>query len=267
MTIHASRAHTFSKFGPYAGHIDHAEDFHTSFQLDAGDRVGGPPRRRRGRLLSRAVFVAMVAGSAWLAVQYREEVTALANAAWATVMPLLERKLASDTPAQPTERAEAAQPLSPLETREAPPTTLVPASAEVPTALPKTDGAEADPSQPVEALPPPVADPSDPLQVRAIGVGLHPRLSRALLARFSEADFRNAETAIKTALAEASDNEVFAYPRKRAPELAWFQVKFVRGISPECRRYVVMVTKDGWLTTAMPMEKCGIHARQARKGN
>jgi hypothetical protein len=36
-----------------------------------------------------------------------------------------------------------------------------------------------------------------------------------------------------------------------------FQVRFVAGAAPGCRRYVVTVTKDGWLTTALPMEKCG----------
>jgi hypothetical protein len=31
----------------------------------------------------------------------------------------------------------------------------------------------------------------------------------------------------------------------------------VQGAAPACRRYVVTITKDGWLTTALPMEKCG----------
>ena len=42
-----------------------------------------------------------------------------------------------------------------------------------------------------------------------------------------------------------------------APELALFQVRFVPGAAPSCRRYVVSITKDGWLTTAPPMERCG----------
>jgi hypothetical protein len=97
--------------------------------------------------------------------------------------------------------------------------------------------------------------------VRAAAVGLHPDLSRVLLERLSRADYRNAGIAIQTALAETPDSAVFVWPRQRKPELALFQVRFVAGAAPGCRRYVVTVTKDAWLTTAMPMEKCGAAAR------
>jgi len=93
-----------------------------------------------------------------------------------------------------------------------------------------------------------------------MAVGLHPDLSRVLLARLSATDYQNAGIAIKTALAETPDTGVFVWPRQRKPELALFQVRFVPGAAPSCRRYVVTVTKDGWLTTAPPMEKCGIQA-------
>ena len=92
--------------------------------------------------------------------------------------------------------------------------------------------------------------------MRAVAVGLHPDLSRVLLARLSPADYRNAGIAIKTAVAETPDTDVFVWPLQRKPELALFQVRFVAGAAPDCRRYVVAVTKDGWLTTAPPMEKC-----------
>ena len=101
--------------------------------------------------------------------------------------------------------------------------------------------------------------------MRAAGVGLHPDLSRVLLTRLSDADYRNAGIAIQKALAEASDDEVFVWPRQRKPELALFKVRFVPGAASSCRRYVVSVTKDGWLTTALPMEKCRSGLRQARR--
>jgi hypothetical protein len=115
-----------------------------------------------------------------------------------------------------------------------------------------------------EPLPPPVVDPADPYQQRAVAVGLHPDLSRVLLTRLSPTDYRNAGIAIKTAVAETPDNAVFVWPRQRKPELALFQVRFVQGAAHGCRRYVVSITKDGWLTTALPMEKCGVPAVPAR---
>ena len=112
------------------------------------------------------------------------------------------------------------------------------------------------------ALPP---DTADPYQARAAAVGRHPDLSRVLLARLSPADYRNAGIAIQTAVAETPDSGVFAWPRQRKPELAFFQVRFVAGAAPGCRRYVVTITKDGWLTTAPPMERCGPQPGQARR--
>ena len=100
--------------------------------------------------------------------------------------------------------------------------------------------------------------------MRAVAVGLHPDLSRVLLARLSPTDYRNAGIAIQTAVAETPDSGVFVWPRQRKPELALFQVRFVPGAAPSCRRYVVTVTKDGWLTTAPPMEKCGPEFGQQR---
>lgn len=107
-------------------------------------------------------------------------------------------------------------------------------------------------------LPPPKINPADPYQTRALAVGLHPELSRVLLSRLSDADFRNAGIAIQKAVAEAGDGDNFIWPRQREPKLALFKVHFVAGAAPDCRRYVVVVTKDGWSTTAQPMERCGV---------
>jgi hypothetical protein len=78
-------------------------------------------------------------------------------------------------------------------------------------------------------LPPPAVDPTDPYQVRAAAVGLHPDLSRVLLTRLSPTDYRNAGIAIQTAMAETPDSSVFVWPRQRTPELALFQVRFAPG--------------------------------------
>ncbi len=126
--------------------------------------------------------------------------------------------------------------------------------------------ATARPDEPqAQPLPPPAADPTDPYSLRAEAVGLHPDLSRVLLARLSPTDYRNAGIAIKTALAETPDGAVFVWPRQRKPQLALFKVHFVPGAPPGCRRYVVTVTKDGWLTTALPMEKCGPQSGRPRR--
>ena len=129
-----------------------------------------------------------------------------------------------------------------------PPEPLITASIET---------APADKAPSVAPLAPPKADLTDPYQRRASAVGLHPDLSRALLTRLSPADFRNAGVAIETAVAKTPDAGTFVWPPQRRPEQALFQVRFVPGAAPDCRRYVVTVTKDRWSTTALPMERCG----------
>ncbi|HVZ03805.1 hypothetical protein [Hyphomicrobium sp.] len=110
-----------------------------------------------------------------------------------------------------------------------------------------------------------VPEPHDRYQRRAESVGLHPGISRAVLARFSPMDFRNARTAIDTAVAKTPDNGTFIWPQQREPGRALFKVHFVAGAPPDCRRYVVTVTMAGWTTTALPMEKCGVRRRIAAK--
>jgi hypothetical protein len=83
-----------------------------------------------------------------------------------------------------------------------------------------------------EPLPPPATPPSDPYRIRAEAVGLHPDLSRVLLDRLSETDYRNAGIAIRTALAETPDSGEYVWPRQRKPDLALFRVRFVQGAAP-----------------------------------
>jgi hypothetical protein len=97
-----------------------------------------------------------------------------------------------------------------------------------------------------QPLPPAIADPADPYQMRAVAVGLHPDLSRVLLARLSPTDYRNAGIAIQTAMAETPDSGVFVWPHQRKPELALFQVRFVPGAAPQLPA-VRREHNQGWL--------------------
>lgn len=87
-----------------------------------------------------------------------------------------------------------------------------------------------------------------------------------VLSALTETDFRNAGIAIKNALEQTPDGEEYLWPRQREPRQALFKVHFVQGAPVDCRRYVVTVIREGWSTTALPMEKCGIARKpMARK--
>jgi hypothetical protein len=94
--------------------------------------------------------------------------------------------------------------------------------------------------------------------MRAAAVGLHPQLPSELLVRLSPEDYHNAGIAIRTAVAETREGESFVWPRQQWPDLASFRVRIVRAANPDCHRYVVTVVKDGWSTTAPPMETCDV---------
>ncbi|MCB1484565.1 MAG: hypothetical protein KDJ17_06715 [Hyphomicrobiaceae bacterium] len=108
----------------------------------------------------------------------------------------------------------------------------------------------------MERLPEPKVDPSDRYAARALAVGLHPDLSRALLKKLTSADFENARKAIAAALSETPQDGTYIWPRKAEASRAQFEVRFVAGAPKDCRRYVVTVIKDRWSTTARAMEKC-----------
>jgi hypothetical protein len=249
-------------------------------ELLPGERVGRPLGRGRGKAVLRGVIILSVIGGGWVllddqaaapkwlrsqiaaaftSLQWRMPVRVepTASAAVSTVRP------AGSGPAARQPMGSEPGPFAPQGAAQNPTAAFLDVPARpVVTTVPPATGAEAAPSAP---LPPPMVDPADPYQKRAEAVGLHPELSRVLLARLSSADYRNAGIAIETAIAETPDNGVLVWPRQRKPEQALFRVRFVPGAAPGCRRYVVSVTKDGWLTTALPMEKCGTQPRRPRR--
>ncbi len=229
----------------------------------SGERVCPPPERSGGGMLRGLVAILIVLGGGWALSRNPAALQDWLAAGIAAVSPAVDGK----APAPVAAAAAVAPPLpaaTPIVTPQLaavdpPPPDPQPAAstADAPddvTTAAIAPKAEEPASQP---LPPPTIDPADPYQKRAAAVGLHPDLSRVLLARLSPADYRNAGVAIKTAVAKTPDGAILVWPRQRTPELALFKVHFVPGAAPHCRRYVVTVTKDGWSTTAPPMEKCG----------
>src|SRR5262245_56962875 len=248
-----------------------------------GERIGPPLGGRRK--LKGAILLAVACAVGWAMLgdpYYRRWLPAdcLHNPARLLehINAYLDRK-AQPAPrfaAGPTNSIEPAArppfvappPLAPLPTVSPPAAIPLAASAAPEPSAPLTTGAlpsAAAPGAPGQPLPAPTVDPSNPYQVRAAAVGLHPDLSSVLLARLSDTDYRNAGYPIETAVKETSDSGVFVWPRQRKPELALFQVRFVAGAATGCRRYVVTIIKDRWSTTAMPMEKCKAEQVSSRR--
>lgn len=239
--------------------FDSNEDF-VPPEFILGERIGASRRSGNG-LAALAIVLAILLGGAWVLVKTEAPVKSWIAAA----VSLMERS--APAPVE-TATVKAPAPVQKLaETREIveapgadtgtavenPAASAPPAEDESAEETPEETPAEVSPAP----LPPPKVDPADPYQKRAMAVGLHPDLSRALLAKLTETDYRNAGVAIRTALAETPDAGVFAWPREPTAKLALFEVKFVKGAAGDCRRYVVTVTKDRWSTTARAMEKCG----------
>ncbi len=241
----------------------------------AKELAGRPVERRK--IVLRGIFLLAAAGGVWAFMTGQVTWPAWLPTDISAMWSALERRpgpLAAPAPraAEPLPRIETV-PEKNLAAVEAPSLPPRPApyrqGSREHRAAPLTTGALPPAAKRSDDVPdgplrPAIADPSDPYQVRAAAVGLHPDLSRALLARLSPADYRNAGIAIKNAF-EAAETAVYVWPRQRKPEEALFKVRFVPGAAAGCRRYVVTVTKDGWLTTAPPMEKCGPQPRQARR--
>ncbi|HEU0159287.1 MAG TPA: hypothetical protein VFR00_08230 [Hyphomicrobiaceae bacterium] len=251
-----------------------------------GERIGPPLGGYRGRMLLKGAILLLAAGAAgwatfsdqawrqWVSPEMRTQLSRLIERVGAHLQTQAQpapRIAAPPKRSEPPMRPAAleAPPLAPLPTASnpAPMPDYAASKAEPPTAAePLTTGSlPASAGAPGQPLPAPTVDPANPYQVRAAAVGLHPDLSSVLLARLTATDYRNAAYAIETAVKETADSAVFVWPRQRKPELALFRVRFVAGAALGCRRYVVTVVKDGWSTTAMPMEKCKSEQVSARR--
>jgi surface antigen len=168
----------------------------------------------------------------------------------AAVQPLAAGKDVAEVPGSATNPpgSPAAAATSAKSTAE---TASSPTTGDMPAAAPSNPPAPSP-------LPAPQVDARDRKQKKAAAIGLHPGVSAVLLSSMTDTDYRNAAQAIRRALAETTDTDKFIWPRESKPKLARFQVHFVQSAGPDCRRYVVTVVKNGWTTTAPPMEKCGI---------
>ena len=254
-------------------------------ELAPGERIGPPlGNMRRKAFLRGCMLLSILVGGGWALQQepppWAKTLVADATAMFAsltrpspTVAPAVAASAAPllpaivDAPMKTTALdassipREAAAPVKATASPETKATTANNAPAkidELPTANKSADDIPGAP------LKPPVVDPADPYQVKASAVGLHSDLSRVLLAKLSATDYRNAGIAIKTAITETPDDGAYIWPKQRKPELALFKVHFVPGAPVQCRRSVVSISKDGWLTTALPMEKCGTPVKTAK---
>ncbi len=236
-----------------------SHDYYAHDEFWPGERIGPPRARRAGKALLRGIVALIMLGGGWALLGdqgWREWLLAKIAAVNSSLDSWAPGPVEPRAPVTATVTLPRAEPATKL-------ATLEPAPLAAP---PLTTAAVPPASTPYEPPPTgPTGDLVNPYQRQAEAVGLHPSLSRVLLARLSPTDYRNAGIAIRTAVAETPDSSVFVWPRQRDPELALFQVHFVRGAAPGCRRYVVTVTKDRWLTTALPMEKCGPQPGQPRR--
>jgi hypothetical protein len=273
---------------------DHNEPFEWAVAPD--DRLGPKPPRRRRKVLRRSVLLLGLAGlgygvyddparltRAWTltsdtlgpALQQAFDRTKTAGAAAANKASEAPSKTADadnarDARLPPADRLADAPPAdakvngaAALDATSTSPPRPASTAADTPAAPPvravtDTPTRAAAVDQPYAA---PVPDALDRFGARARSVGLHPDLSRALLADLTNADFRNADTAIRKALSQTSDAAVVKWPRQREDGQALFEVRFVSGAAPGCRRYVVTVEKHKWLTTAPPLETCTVIKR------
>lgn len=261
--------------------VDDGFEWSAANELASGERICAPLEEPRGSTFWPAALVIVVMlAAAWLFAQFPAATQAVRDGASALVAANASSHVSPADTAAPTpppvpvvstdvaaapgaDAGEAVAPSVPASDAGSEPD--VAAAAEPAIESETANGIAAAPTEPVESaaaarsepLPKPVADPADPNQKRALAVGLHPDVSKALLARMTLTDYSNARSAVENALLQSGDDPL-AWPRSGAkPGAALFEVKFVAGAAPGCRRYVVVITKDRWSTTAPPMEKCG----------
>jgi hypothetical protein len=253
------------KSAPAMSSFDPEDDDAEESPFFAGERICPPPAETRGNSAMRICVVILIAAGGWWLFRNPESWQRWLSTTIATSSALMEYKAPSPvapamappdhtSPAEPAPRTDTALTLSHTPSKIAAAVDTTPPPSK-PVATVTTHPALKEFS--VSPLQPPATDQTDPYRARAVAAGLHPDLSRVLLSRLSTTDYRNARTAIDAAMAKTPDTGTFVWPRQRRPELALFQVRFVPGAAPGCRRYVVTVTKDRWSTTAPPMERCG----------
>ena len=271
---------------------------HTDWQVMPNERAGPPlARHGRRRLLRWLVLLLAASGAAWAwrddrGVALATKVWQVAMAAGGSTGPVAggEHLFPPSAPRNPPQSLPVATPPgSGSAAEQAPLPTAVASSGEpapesIPASLPASPAASppgqpeprADADAPSEAaqpapapaeadnegaapqpLPPPPAYLS-PIQKRAEAAGLNPGISDAVLARLSAADFRNVGEAIRRALATTPADRALEWPVHKRRGMAQFRVHFVPSDNAKCRRYVVTIARDGWATTAPPMEKCGL---------
>jgi hypothetical protein len=247
----------------------HSGAAYSRWEIDPGERIGAPRRRGHGKAVINSLALLGLLGAGW--ATYHDP--SLWPKGWslvsATVSPAVEQAMqglssllpssegtrtqqAGTEPAKTTSKPDAL-PWASLKTDAAkpePPPAVAEKAPKQPIVI-----ASAPPVRAVEPQQPPQA--ANPYEARAKAVGLHPDISRVLLAQLTETDYRNAGIAIRRALVETADDGVFTWPRERHDGLAVFEVRFVAGAATNCRRYVVTIEKSRWVTTALPVEKCG----------
>ena len=260
------------------------------WQIDAGDRIGAKPARRRGRWFKRGLILATAGAGAYALYDDPTRAPRWWDTASGIAAPLLQRlsqsantpPAASAIPASPAlkspeemdppaQRAMAEpqlqqQAIFPLDRASVPSDSAPPNAIEPPkSSPPHASRPEASAGFMPEYAPPQASVSTNPFAKRAKAAGLHPDLSPTLLAELSDADYRNAGIATQTALEKTPADATFTWPLRREKGLATFEVRFVTGAAPDCRRYIVTIEKNRWLTTALPVETCAAHRKDMHR--
>lgn len=244
---------------------DQSQDFY------AGDPVC-PQTPRRSETVSYTSLLLLLA----LTVGCAFATDADTRRDWTSKIERVASSLSAADPSAPPPSKEAASIPAPASAPMPPPSaSVVEATAQplpevrVTNAPGESDGSDSEKTSGKSSVsdayaPPPPS--SDPYVRKAEAVGLHPDLSRAVLARLTPIDYRNAAYAIEKAVKTVPDDKELTWPRAHKPGLAIFNVHFVQGAAHDCRRYIVTITKDRWTSTALPMQKCGVKVAYRGEG-
>jgi hypothetical protein len=239
----------------------------SSFAVDPGERIGAVVPRAAASWIAFRFALAVALSVAWTAAVTADlkSVLSAAQPAVAAVIEKVQALAANVRAADPQPMAVAGSP-----SEMAPPSGQ--ADSELPpilSALPmleatgEASAASAAASEPVGTdYTEKAEETEEPVEKKeqrkhAVSAGLSPDLPNVLLSRLSKEDFKNAAYAIKTAIAKTADDAKFVWPLAPSRQLAKFEVHFVTGAEPGCRRYVVTVTKDRWSSTSAALERCG----------